>query len=128
MSDLQHLFSAQRSAFAADRNPSYATRRDRLDRIEALCDAHEAEIVEAIAEDFGVRPAQETRLAELFMVCVGVRHAQRHLREWMRPHVVPTPLYLWPGKSRVLRQPLGVVGVITPWNYPVQLALLPPVA
>src|SRR5438876_680425 len=128
MSDLQRLFSVQCAAFAADRNPSYATRRGRLDRIEALCDAHEAELVEAIAQDFGVRPAQETRLAELFMVRVGVRHARRHLRAWMRSRAVPTPLYLWPGKSRVLRQPLGVVGVISPWNYPVQLALLPAVA
>jgi coniferyl-aldehyde dehydrogenase len=128
MSDLQRLFSVQRAAFAADRNPPYATRRDRLDRIEAMCHLHEARIVEAIAEDFGVRPAQETRLAELFMVRVGVRHARRHLRTWMRSRAVPTPLYLWPGKSRVLRQPLGVVGVISPWNYPVQLALLPAVA
>jgi coniferyl-aldehyde dehydrogenase len=128
VSDLQRLFVVQRAAFAAERNPSYAVRLDRLDRIEALCDGHEAEIVESIAEDFGARPGQETRLAELFMIRTGVRHTRRHLRAWMRTRSVSTPLYLWPGKSRVLRQPLGVVGVISPWNYPVQLALLPAVA
>jgi coniferyl-aldehyde dehydrogenase len=62
------------------------------------------------------------------MIRTGVRHARRNLREWMRTRRVPTPLYLRPGRSRIVRQPVGVVGVISPWNYPVQLALLPAAA
>ena len=126
--ELQRLFATQREAYAAERDPALAARRDRLDRLAALIDSSEAEIVTAIAADFGARPAQETRLAELFIVMAGIRHARRHLRRWMRPRRVATPLYLWPGSSRVVPQPLGVVGVISPWNYPVQLALLPAVA
>src|SRR5439155_1036469 len=110
------LFAAQRMAFDAERNPSFAVRRDRLDRLAALVDANEAELVAAIAADFGVRPAQETRLAELFMVTAGIRHARRNLRRWMRSRSVPTPLYLRPGGSRIVRQPRGVAGVISPWN------------
>ena len=126
--ELQRLFLAQRRAFAAEPDPPLSARRDRLDRLETLTERYEGEIIEAIAADFGTRPAQETRLAELFTVRAGIRHARRHLRRWMRPRRVPTPLYLWPGTSRILRQPVGVAGVISPWNYPVQLALLPAAA
>jgi coniferyl-aldehyde dehydrogenase len=125
---LQELFAAQRRSFAAEPYPSLAARRDRLDRLEVMTERHEDEVVAAIAADFGTRAAQETRLAELFMITAGIRHARRHLARWMRPHRVPTPIYLWPGRSRIERQPVGVVGVISPWNYAVQLALLPALA
>jgi len=125
---LTALFAAQRAAFAAEPAPPLAVRRDRLDRLAALVDESEEAIVSAVAADFGVRSAHETRLAELFMIHAGVRHARRHLAQWMRPRRVPTPFYLWPGRSRIVRQPVGVVGVISPWNYAVQLALLPAAA
>ncbi|HEY2865184.1 MAG TPA: coniferyl aldehyde dehydrogenase [Casimicrobiaceae bacterium] len=126
--EIGKLFALQRTAFAEERYPSHAARRDRLDRLVLLLERHEPEMIAAISEDFGLRPAQETRLTELFVVLVALRHARRHLARWMRSRRVPTPLYLLPGGSRIERQPLGVVGIISPWNYPVQLALLPVVA
>jgi coniferyl-aldehyde dehydrogenase len=126
--DAAGLFAAQRAAFAREPDPALPVRRDRLDRVAALVEESEPEIVAAIAADFGMRSAHETRLAELFMIRAGVRHARRHLRDWMRPQRAATPLYLRPGRSRIVRQPVGVVGVISPWNYAVQLALLPAVA
>ena len=123
-----HLFALQRAAFADEPYPSQAVRRDRLDRLAVLIERHDPDIVAAIAADFGIRPAQETRLTELFVVQAAIRHARRHLARWMRPRRVRTPLYLQPATSRIEKQPLGVVGIISPWNYPLQLALLPAVA
>ena len=126
--DVAALHALQRTAFFAERYPSQEVRRDRLDRLAVLIDRHEPEIVAAVAQDFGVRPAQETRLTELFIVDVALRHASRNLTNWMRSRRAATPLYLRPGRSWIERQPLGVVGIISPWNYPVQLALLPAIA
>ena len=125
---LGQAFAAQRAAFAADRHPSLSQRLSRLQRLQQLLQAHEAEFVEAIRADFGGRSSHETRLAELFVLEAGLSHARRHLRRWMRPRRVRTALHFWPGHNRLLPQPLGVVGIVAPWNYPLQLALGPAVA
>jgi len=122
---LPRLFAAQRDAFARERYPAYAVRRERLVRVLRIVTAHEAELCAAVAQDFSHRSTHETRLAELYIVAAATRHALRHLSRWMRPRRVATPLQLLPGASRILRQPRGVIGVISPWNYPVQLALAP---
>ena len=122
---IDRLFALQKAAFARERNPSLAVRRDRLARLKALVVAHEARFVAAVDRDFGGRSAHETRLAELYIVAAEIADAQRHLARWMRPERVATPLHLKPARARIERQPVGVVGVISPWNYPVQLALSP---
>jgi coniferyl-aldehyde dehydrogenase len=124
---MQVLFDAQRLAFALDFNPGSPARMDRLERLLALTMQHETEIAEAISGDFGHRSRHETLMAEVFTVIAAIRHARRHLRRWMKPRRVSTPLYLLPGYSRILPQPLGVVGIISPWNYPFQLAIGPAV-
>src|ERR1700730_7495574 len=78
--DLRGLFDAQRDAYAREPYPSLTLRHDRLERLAALIEKHEQEIVAAIGADFGTRPAQETRLAELFVIAAGIRHARRELR------------------------------------------------
>jgi coniferyl-aldehyde dehydrogenase len=121
---LDARLAAARAAFAADPFPSAAVRRDRLARLLDVVDDERA-FVAALDADFGHRSAHETRLTELYVVGAEARHAQRRLARWMRSRRVPTPLRLWPGHARVMPQPRGVVGVISPWNYPVQLALAP---
>lgn len=94
---------------------------------EAVRDGKD-EIVSAIDTDFGGRPAQETLLAEVSLVLGSIDHALKHLHRWARPKSVRLGMEFWPAKGRVERVPLGVVGILSPWNYPVQLALVPLVA
>jgi len=125
---LERLLLVQRSAFEAERYPSVATRRNRLERLRRLVTQHESRFVAAIERDFGHRSAHETRLAELYIVGAEARHAIRRLSRWMKPRRVATPWHLLPASARIMHQPVGVVGIISPWNYPVQLALAPAVA
>lgn len=125
---LPRLFDLQRSAFKRERFPTLATRRDRLARLRKLVTDNEERFVAVVNGDFGHRSAHETRLAELYIVAAEIAHAQSHLGKWMRPQRVATPLHLLSGRARIERQPLGVAGIISPWNYPVQLALGPALA
>ena len=105
--------------------PSRAERRAHLKALEtAMRDAAE-EIAQAIDADFGGRPRPETLLTEVAMVIGGARHAARGLRRWMRPDRVTLPAHLWPSTARVERVPLGLVGIIGPWNFPLNLVVLP---
>ncbi|TPK63132.1 coniferyl aldehyde dehydrogenase [Mesorhizobium sp. B2-4-15] len=125
---LRDRFERQRAAFQAQPFPDLGVRRDRLQRLLALTEKHEADICAAIDADFGGRSAHETRLAELFVVRAGIRHTLSHLRGWMRERRIATTLPFLPGRNRLLPQPLGVVGVVSPWNYPFQLAAAPVIA
>ena len=126
--ELERILRIQREAFGAERYPDLRTRRDRLARLLGIVTRHEDALVAAIARDFGHRSSHETRLAELYVVAAEARHAIRRLPRWMKPRRVATPWHLLPASARIIRQPLGVVGGISPWNYPVQLALAPAIA
>jgi coniferyl-aldehyde dehydrogenase len=126
--ELREVLALQRAAFARERHPSLATRLDRLDRLAALTERIAPELVTALAEDFGHRSSHVTRLADLMMVEAAIRHTRRHLKHWMKPRHVPTPMAFQPATSRLLPQALGVVGIVAPWNYPFQLAVAPAAA
>jgi acyl-CoA reductase-like NAD-dependent aldehyde dehydrogenase len=125
---LADLFAAQRAAFAREPYPDAAARDRRLAALETLLSGHADAIARAVSSDFGHRSVHETRLLELFPSLEAVRHARRHLGRWMRPQRRATSRWFLPGRSSVLAQPLGVVGIIVPWNYPVYLAVGPLVA
>lgn len=125
---LRALFEAQHAASRAQIDPPLPLRRDRLRRVRDLIDQHSAALADAIQEDFGVRSARLTEVADLFVLRAAIGQLNRELPRWMKSQRVATPFYLLPAKAFIQRQPLGVVGVISPWNYPVQLALGPAAA
>jgi coniferyl-aldehyde dehydrogenase len=86
------------------------------------------DLAAAIAEDFGGRSRHETLFAEIGVVLGGIDHALPRLSAWAKPERVHVGWRFWPARARIVKQPLGVVGVLSPWNYPVQLSLMPAVA
>lgn len=125
---LRRIFDAGQAAHARAPMPDRGTRLRRLAALQALLRDGEHALAEAIRQDFGHRSVHETRLLEVFPSVEAVRHARRHLRQWMRPQRRATSLWFLPARSEVRCQPLGVVGIIVPWNYPLYLAVGPLVA
>jgi acyl-CoA reductase-like NAD-dependent aldehyde dehydrogenase len=123
--DLDAQFARHREAFARQPFPPAGDRNALLERLETLVKAHADEWADAIARDFGGRSRHETQLLEVFPSLEAIRHARRHLRRWMKPERRATSLWFLPGRSAVVPQPLGVVGIVVPWNYPLYLAIGP---
>ena len=118
----------QRQAFLRAGPPDLAQRKE---DIRSLSDALKQEadrIVSVISEDFGNRSRHETLLADVWPVLSSARETLKHLAGWIKPKSVSVGLELMPGRARILYQPVGVVGIISPWNYPIQLALMPLIA
>lgn len=124
MSDPAESFDILRGSFSLDAVPTVPVRIARLRALCAVLATYRDEIVETVSRDFGHRSPLETEIAEIGFTRDGIRHLIRRLPAWSRPRraLVLRPL---PGRTEVRREPKGVVGIMSPWNYPVQLALLP---
>lgn len=118
-------FEALGQAFARERHPGWRVRADRLARVAEALRGARSRLAEAVSADFGQRSPDETALLEIFPAIEALDHARRHLREWMAPRRRPTSLWFLPGTSSIVPQPLGVVGIVVPWNYPILLAVAP---
>ena len=122
--ELQPTLARLRAAWQA-RIPDLAQRRTDLQHLRKAFVAQMAAMDAAIRADFGHRSTHENLISEAMIVLAEIDHALRHLRRWMRPRAVGVGWKFWPAQARVRSQPVGVVGIIAPWNYPVNLALVP---
>ena len=116
--DLPESLQRMRAAHARDPSPTWPVRAKRLRAMEAMLRDHRDEIAAAINADFGCRPREETDLLEIFPSLSAIRHALRKGRRWMKPQRTLADLLFLPGRNELRPQPLGVVGIIVPWNYP----------
>jgi len=126
LTELTIYLQMQRDAYHADPVPDLEQRKKDLLALKSMLAENREAIVDAINTDYGNRSRQETLLAEIIMVLDGFNFAAKHLKKWMRTQKREIEFSLYPGaKNRVIPQPLGVVGVIVPWNFPIQLAFTP---
>lgn len=122
---LSALFEAQRTASRKGGVVPWAIRADRLKRLSTLVRDNRSAIAGAINDDFGQRSFHETELLEINHVLDGIGHSLQHGRSWMKMTKRSPGYKYWPGQASILPQPLGVVGVVVPWNYPLELSLGP---
>ncbi|HUX91351.1 MAG TPA: coniferyl aldehyde dehydrogenase [Gallionellaceae bacterium] len=125
---MDSIFALQRAAYASLPMPSLEQRKQMLTLLKALLIEHKDAIAAAVDADFTARSAEETMLAEIMPCVQNIDYTLGHLRRWMRPDKRNVGLHFLPASACVVYQPLGVVGIIVPFNYPVNLAIVPLVA
>ena len=121
----REIYQRQRAAWLADPFPSLETRRRTLAALEEILVVHQDALAEAISTDFGNRSIHESKLLEVFPTITGLVDTRKKLKKWMRPRRRHVSVWFLGAKNRVIPQPKGVVGIVAPWNYPLQLALSP---
>jgi coniferyl-aldehyde dehydrogenase len=104
---------------------SYQQRIELLSRLDAAVRRNREAVVEACSRDFGRRARIETLAADVMVTLDEIKHARKNLRRWMRPQRRAINLTFKPARGEIRYTPLGVVGVVAPWNYPFQLAIIP---
>lgn len=122
--DILQRIEAQRTYFRSGATRSYAFRLKQLQRLEKALSKWEKPLAEALWQDLH-KSYEETYMTEISIVRGEIRNHLKHLKRWMRPKRVSSPLKLFPSRSRIYSEPLGCALIIAPWNYPVQLLLNP---
>lgn len=122
---LADVLSVQKRAYLKQPMPNLQQRKTTLQRLKQSILDHQDALADALMEDFGCRSREETSLAEIMPSIQAINYSLKNLKKWMKPSRRHVALQFQPAKARVEYQPLGVVGIIVPWNYPVFLTLGP---
>jgi len=115
---MEAIFALQREAYARSPMPTLAERKRNLAALRALLIDHTDAIAQAISDDFTARSVDDTLLGEIIPSVHSIDYSQKRLRGWMKPSPRSVGLNLLPARARVVYQPLGVVGIMVPFNYP----------
>jgi coniferyl-aldehyde dehydrogenase len=124
-SEAERILGFQRAEQRREGTPSLKVRRERLALLADMVRTKADDFAEAISADFGNRSRFETALLETMVLLSAVRHTRKQLGWWMQPSPRDIDFTFWPGSAWVRFEPLGVVGIVSPWNYPLQLSLSP---
>ena len=124
---MQETLAAQRGAFMAELPVSVAVRKDRLRRLQRMVEDNADRFAAALSQDFGHRSREQSLMTDVSSTVTQIKHNLAHVARWARPEKrpVPFPIALFGCKARIEYQPKGVIGVIAPWNFPVQLCVGP---
>lgn len=125
--EMNNILELQKRAHIAAGAVSAKVRVDRLNRAISVLENNSSQFCEAMSEDFGNRSIQQSKMTDIDGAIAPLKHAIKHLHKWMKPEKRSTtfPFNLLGGRSHIEYQPLGVVGCISPWNFPVQLTFSP---
>ena len=119
-------YDTLRRGYQGDMTPSYKTRKERVEAVLAVVADHQQAMCDAAATDFGCRPRQVTMVGDVLPVLLKARHTLSHLKEWVTPQAQPVDRLLFGlAQNRIMYQPLGVVGILAPWNFPFDLTFGP---
>lgn len=126
--DLQHIadtLRAQKAAYRQNPAPALSERLDRLARLRRTLVKHQDEICQAINDDYGNRSIHETKIGEIMTCLDHISYNSKHLARWIKPSKRHISAMHQPAKGWVQYQPLGVIGIMAPWNYPLLLSVGP---
>ncbi|MBB1315402.1 MULTISPECIES: coniferyl aldehyde dehydrogenase [Aliivibrio] len=122
---MEHSLTTMKAAFSQSPMPSLEQRIEKLTKLRVALIDHCDQICESMNRDYGQRSEQDTLIADL-LPCIGnIDHTISHLVEWMAPSVRNAGPLLWSSSVEVIYQPMGVVGIVTPWNFPIMLSVGP---
>ncbi|GAA5131737.1 coniferyl aldehyde dehydrogenase [Thalassotalea piscium] len=122
---LHQLLNEHKAAFSIMPYPSYQQRLTHLQALKSLMLDNQADLINAMSDDFGNRSSDDSKLGDILTTVAGINYSMSRLKQWMKPEKRHVGMLFQPASARVEYQPLGVIGIMVPWNYPVFLSLGP---